>query len=82
VVFSVTLPEKGPLLVDGSPVAEDATLERLAREALARTPELRAVLQADGAVPHRTVMHVLDVLKTVGIAHIAFGALPPEEKKP
>jgi biopolymer transport protein ExbD len=40
------------------------------------------VLQADGAVPHRRVIHTLDLLKTAGIAKVAFGALPPDERAP
>lgn len=82
VVFSVLLPEDGRILLNGTPVADDATLERRATEALGEDPELRAVIQADGAVPHRQVMDVLDALKGAGVEHIAFGALPEESAAP
>ena len=36
------------------------------------------MIQADGAVPHRRVIHTLDLLKRGGIAKVAFGALPEE----
>jgi biopolymer transport protein ExbD len=54
-------------------------LLRLAREAVARQPDVRAVINADGAVPHRRVIHTLDLLKQSGIERVAFGALPVEE---
>ena len=79
VVFSVVVPPDGPALVDGQPVARDADLLGAAKQALRNDPDVRAVINADGAVPHRRVMHMLDLIKTAGIARVAFGALPPEE---
>jgi biopolymer transport protein ExbD len=38
---------------------------------------VRAVLQADGSVPHRRVMHALDLLRQANIGKIAFGVVPP-----
>jgi biopolymer transport protein TolR len=81
-VFSVVLPTTGATLVNGDPAADDQALLRLARKALLDAPELRAVINADGAVPHRRVIHTLDLLKTAGIARVAFGALPPEPVPP
>lgn len=78
VVFSVVLPTKGRTLVNGEPVVEDGDLLRLAREAKTEHSDLRAVINADGRVPHRRVMHVLDLLQQAGIARVAFGALPAE----
>jgi len=82
VVFSVMLPATGPVRINGEPVAADDAFVRLSRDAFTRDPHLRAVLQADGAVPHRRVIHTLDLLKTAGIAKVAFGALPPDERAP
>jgi biopolymer transport protein TolR len=79
VIFSITVPTQGPTLVNGLPATSDELLLRLAREALASDPELRAVINADGAVPHRRVIHTLDLIKRAGIARIAIGALPGEE---
>jgi biopolymer transport protein ExbD len=81
VIFSVIVPAKGPTLVNGESAAEDGVLLRLARAAAARDPELRAVINADGDVPHRRVIHTLDLLKQSGIARVAFGTLPPEEAR-
>jgi biopolymer transport protein ExbD len=81
VVFSVIVPVNGPTLVNGTPATTDGALRQLAQDAIARDPEVRAVINADGGVPHRRVIHTLDVIKSVGIVRIAFGALPPEEPK-
>ena len=79
VVLSVVVPAAGPTLVNGTPAQDDATFARLAREAFARAPDVRAVINADGAVAHRRVIHTLDLVKSAGIARVAFGALPPDE---
>ena len=78
VVLSVILPARGPTLVNGAPIPDDATFTDKAKAALAGNPDLRAVIQADGEVPHRKVLHVLDLLKGAGITRVAFGALPDE----
>jgi biopolymer transport protein ExbD len=80
-VLSVVLPGQGPMQVDGAAIDDGALRER-ARTALARDPELRAVIQADRAVPHGRVMEVLDTLKAAGIARVAFGAVRPEAESP
>jgi biopolymer transport protein TolR len=81
-VLSVIVPVQGPALVNGEPVTDDAALRERARDRLAGNADLRAVIQADGAVPHRRVIAVLDALKNAGVTRIAFGALPPERPRP
>ncbi len=79
VVFSVLLPTDGTLLVNGTPLASLEALEERARSALEESPDLRAVIQADGSVEHRRVIAALDALKGAGVTRIAFGALPAVE---
>jgi biopolymer transport protein TolR len=83
VVLSVVMPAAGPTLVNGEPAASDAVFARRAMDALARSAQVRAVtravIAADGAVPHRRVIHTLDLLKTAGIARVAFGAMPADD---
>jgi biopolymer transport protein TolR len=79
VIFSVIIPASGAVLVNGDVVTSDAELLGLGRAALAKDPELRAVINADGAVPHRRVIHTLDLLKGAGITRVAFGALAEED---
>jgi biopolymer transport protein TolR len=82
VVFSILMPATGPTLVDGEPVADDAALLAKARAAAAAHPDLRAVINADGDVAHRRVLHAVDLLKTAGVEHIAFGAAALEGRAP
>jgi biopolymer transport protein TolR len=77
-VFSVLLPVDGSILVNGAVIAGVTELENRARQTLTSNETLRAVIQADGAVPHREVIKVLDTLKRAGVTRIAFGALPVE----
>jgi biopolymer transport protein ExbD len=81
VVLSVIIPVRGPMLVDGTPLPDDDALTAKARAAAAGNPELRAVIQADGDVPHRRVIRVLDDLKGAGLTRVAFGALPDEDRR-
>jgi biopolymer transport protein ExbD len=76
VVLSIVLPVRGAMLINGAAVSDDGAFDAKARAALAGSPDLRAVIQADGDVPHRRVVHVLDQLEGVGITRVAFGALP------
>ena len=77
-IFSVLLPVDGSILVNGAVIAGVKELENRARQTLTSNETLRAVIQADGAVPHREVIKVLDTLKRAGVTRIAFGALPVE----
>ena len=74
-VFEVQIFPGGEARVDDRAVSDDE-LQGRARMAVASDHELRAVVQADGAVPHRRVMRVLDILKGAGVSRIGFGVSP------
>jgi len=76
-ILSVVVPVDGTIQVDGT-ATDEMELGAKARAALARDPELRAVIQADRAVPHGRVMGVLDALKSAGLVRVAFGAVRPQ----
>jgi biopolymer transport protein ExbD len=78
-ILSIAVPAEGAIRVDGAPL-DEAALARKARSALARDPELRAVIQADRAVPHGRVLTLLDVLKGAGLERVAFGAVRPAQE--
>lgn len=80
-ILSVIVPADGAIQVDGV-ATDEATLGAKARAALEQDPELRAVIQADRAVPHGRVMSVLDTLKSAGLVRVAFGAVRPENGAP
>lgn len=81
-VFSVQLPAEGPIQVNGRPIPALTALQTAARAAKAKDRELRAVIQADGAVPHRRVIAVMDQLKQAGLTRIAFGTQAPAPEPP
>jgi biopolymer transport protein ExbD len=75
-VYSVALRADGTTHVNGSPTPLDEDLFRSAKSQLAKEPEVRAVVQADGKVPHERVMRTLDVLRQAGMNRVAFAAEP------
>ncbi len=73
-MLTVSIDHTGTLNANGQVITEDAALIALAKQELARTPDLRAVLSASTRVEHGKVMHALDLLRSVGITKVAFGA--------
>src|SRR5437773_1187251 len=78
VVMSVIVPKDGRVRINAQEIGDDADFVLTARGAIAKDPELRAVIQADGSVPHRTVIRILDLLREAGIDRVAF-AVQAEE---
>ncbi len=79
--LTVSLTKAGALYVDGVPCSETQLREKLA---LARRgdPELRAVIAADGAVPHRRVIGVIDLLRQEHVDRFAINVDADDLKKP
>src|SRR5690349_25030451 len=67
-VFSVELTAEGKTRVDSNMAASDEAIGPLAREAKAKTKDLRAVIRADRKVEPGRVKHVLDLLMRAGVA--------------
>jgi biopolymer transport protein ExbD len=76
-VFGLVISSDGTFQVDGQMLLDDATVVARARAAAAANRDVRVVLQADGSVPHRRVMHALDLLRQANVGKIAFGVVPP-----
>jgi len=74
-VFSVILLPDHTIQVDGAKL-DDAQLLAKAKSALSAHPELRAIIDADGNVPHSRVLSTLDVLRQAGLSRVAFGVSP------
>jgi biopolymer transport protein ExbD len=74
--FGVELYANGELKVNGTKLANDDAVLALAKEQLAKSADLRAVIRADTTVPHGRVIRVLDLLKQGGVSKIAFGVSP------
>lgn len=75
-VFSVELLETGRTFVDSKEIATDNVVGAMAREAIKKNKDVRAVIRADSKVPHGRVIHMLDLLKQAKISKIAFAVSP------
>ena len=75
-IFSVILTAGGTAQANGVTLAGDDDILPRARVAQRANKDLRVVIKADGEVPHRRVMHVLDLLRQAGVAKIGFGVVP------
>ena len=78
---TVSLTKAGALYVDGTPATESELRQKLA-QARQRDPELRAVIAADGAVPHRRVIGVIDLLRQEHVERFAINVDADDLKKP
>jgi biopolymer transport protein ExbD len=73
--LAISIDQSGALFLDGASITEPTLRERLRQE---RTfdLDLRAVVAADGDLPHRTVVHVIDVLRQEGVTRFAINVQP------
>jgi biopolymer transport protein TolR len=79
--LTVSLTKAGALYVDGVLCSEAELRQKLAR-ARRTDPELRAVLAADGAVPHRRVVGVIDLLRQEHVDRFAINVDADDLEKP
>jgi biopolymer transport protein ExbD len=75
--IALILAKDGRLFLNG----EEATEERLAehcRSSSRENPEIQAIIAADGGTPHRRVVHLIDVVKLIGVKSFAIDIDSPE----
>jgi biopolymer transport protein ExbD len=77
--LSLTLTAQGAVFLNGAPSSDDAIARYLAI-ALPQNPDLQAVIAADRAVPHGTVVHLIDVVRRAGIRRFAINVDPAATK--
>jgi len=75
--LAVTLDRAGGLYLDGDVVTLDA-LRAKVRAARRGRADLRAVIAADGAVTHRRVVGVIDLLRQENVVHFAINVSPSD----
>jgi biopolymer transport protein ExbD len=79
--LSLTLTAQGALFLNGAP-SDDAALGRYIAGALPRDPNLQAVIAADRAVSHGSVVHLIDVVRRAGIRRFAIDVDPRQARTP
>ena len=79
-IWTITVSQTGETSLDGEVVSGKGVLRARAAQALARTPELRAVIAASRHVEHGAVVTVLDELRMAGLTRVAFAVAPEESQ--
>jgi len=74
-ILGVSITRDGAVFVDGKPTPDREFLARV-RSAYAADHELRAVIAADGGAAHRSVVHVIDLLRQERVTRFAFDVDP------
>ncbi|HKY38236.1 MAG TPA: biopolymer transporter ExbD [Polyangiaceae bacterium] len=78
-LLAISIDAAGALFLDGQPIAKPELRQRVRRRATAE--ETRALIAADGAVAHRSVVGVIDLLRAEGVSQLAIN-VAPEDSKP
>jgi biopolymer transport protein ExbD len=78
--LSVSIDKDGRTYLDAEAITEDALRVRI-RKAHAADPETRAVIAADGRVPHASVVRVIDLLRREEVTKFAINVDPEELAK-
>jgi biopolymer transport protein ExbD len=73
-LLTVEIDDQGHVSANGQRIADRLALEQKARQELGADPELRALISASARASHGTVLQVMDSLRKVGLAKVAFAA--------
>jgi biopolymer transport protein ExbD len=75
--LAITIKSDGELFLDTERVTP-AVLQQKVAQARARDPEVRAVIAADGATRHKSVVNVIDRLRREGVSRFAINVQPED----
>lgn len=75
-ILRIAITKDGEIGIDQETSLPDDIILARVKTAMATDPEVRAVIDADGAVAHARVVHAMDLLRRAGLARVAFGAEP------
>lgn len=78
--MAVTITENGDLYVDGRK-SDDGKLENLIRKNQKDNDDVRVVIAADSKVSHGKVVHVIDLVRQLGVSKFAINIDAPEKEK-
>jgi len=81
VPLAISLDRQGRLFLDAAPIERDA-LRKAIRAARQGNKELRAVIAADGAISHREVVQVIDLLRQENVVQFAINVNPGDLHDP
>ena len=75
-VFTIELFANGAVSILGTLVAQDDVILTHLHAMQGDKAQVRAVVRAEGTVPHSRVMNALDLLRQGGISQVAFAVVP------
>jgi len=75
--LALSIDQHGALYVDGQALGANEARARVAAAKRAR-PDLRAVIAADGRVPHQRVIFVIDLLRQEHVTEFALDVRPED----
>lgn len=75
--LAISIDSGGAIWLDGDAIDREALRQRV-RSAKSTKPDTRAVIAADGAARHRSVVSVIDLLRQEGISQFAINVQPHE----
>ncbi len=75
--LTVSIDRQNQLYLDGALLSKGALRQQI-RERRKGDAELKAVLAADGAVAHRSVVEVIDMLRQENVIHFAINVDPSD----
>jgi biopolymer transport protein ExbD len=78
--LAITIKSDGTLFLDAEQISEPLLREKI-RQARTRDPEVRAVIAADGATRHKSVVGVIDVLRREGVSKFAINVQPEDVRE-
>jgi biopolymer transport protein ExbD len=78
--FALVMDKKGTIYLDGKPASERAVWEKLVK-AYRRNAEIQAIVAADGAVRHRQVVRLIDLVRSTGITKFAINVRREDLKR-
>jgi biopolymer transport protein ExbD len=73
--LALTIAKDGALYLNGDR-SNDEIVVRYIKGELPKNPDLQAIIAADGAVAHRDVIHVIDLVKRTGVHRFAINVDP------
>jgi biopolymer transport protein ExbD len=68
--LSIAISQGGALNLNGA-TADEAAIQTKAQQEVEKNPDVQAIIAADKEVPHGTVVHIIDVVKTAGVKKFA-----------
>jgi biopolymer transport protein ExbD len=72
---TLTLTQDGGIFLDKEPISRQDIVQRV-QMALAASPQLTVLINADGQVRHSSVVEVLDTLRLAGVSALAIAVKP------